>query len=231
LENNWKTKKVNIPSYTLPAQAKNGTMYFIDVPDAKQSVLYVGKLGLPATNPENDKLEFANEVLGSGSSGRLTQVLRIGKGYTYGAGSNVGKAKDTAPFVVTTSVRANATLPSLEIIRDMLKDYGKTFGEEEVNITKNKVLKRNTLLYESLGAKLAMLGEISKYGKSLKYLEDKQQLLINMKQADFKNIINEHLKEEDMIYVVVGDKATQLEEVKKLGKGKLVLLDINGKEL
>jgi zinc protease len=231
LENNWKTKKVNIPSYTLPAQAKNGTIYFIDVPDAKQSVLYVGKLGLPATNPANDKLEFANEVLGSGSSGRLTQVLRIGKGYTYGAGSNVGKAKDTAPFVVTTSVRANATLPSLEIIRDMLKDYGKTFGEEEVNITKNKVLKRNTLLYESLGAKLAMLGEISKYGKSLKYLEDKQQLLINMKQADFKNIINDQLKEEDMIYVVVGDKATQLEEVKKLGKGKLVLLDINGKEL
>jgi zinc protease len=231
LENNWKTKKVNIPSYTLPAQAKNGTIYFIDVPDAKQSVLYVGKLGLPATNPANDKLEFANEVLGSGSSGRLTQVLRIGKGYTYGAGSNVGKAKDTAPFVVTTSVRANATLPSLEIIRDMLKDYGKTFGEEEVKITKNKVLKRNTLLYESLGAKLAMLGEISKYGKSLKYLEDKQQLLINMKQADFKNIINDQLKEEDMIYVVVGDKATQLEEVKKLGKGKLVLLDINGKEL
>jgi zinc protease len=31
-----------------------------------------------------------------------------------------------------------------------------------------------------------------------------------------------------MIYLVVGDKATQLEEVKKLGKSKIVQLDIYG---
>lgn len=231
LEKDWKGTAVNLPSYSIPAQTNAGTIFFINMPDAKQSVLYVGKLALSSKDAASEKLEFANEVLGSGSSGKLTQVLRIGKGYTYGASSVLIKSKETAPFMAATSVRANATLASLEIIRDMLKDYSNSFGEAEVSITKNKVLKRNTLLYESLGAKLAMLGEMSKYGKSMKYLEDKQQVLVNMQLADFKNIIQQQLKEEDMIYVVVGDKTTQWEEVKKLGKAKLVELDINGKPL
>ncbi|MEO6732998.1 MAG: insulinase family protein, partial [Ferruginibacter sp.] len=231
LEKTWKPKPVTLPAYKIPEQSNAGTVFFIDVPDAKQSVLYVGKLALPATDPNSYRLEFANEILGSGSSGKLTQVLRIGKGYTYGAVSQLIKAKETAPFIATTSVRANATLASLQIIQDMLRDYEKNFGESETSITKNKVLKQNSLLYESLAAKLAMLGEISKYGKSLKFLEEKQEQLINMQLSDFKKIINEQLKEQDMIYLVVGDKATQLEEVKKLGKAKLVQLDINGQSL
>ena len=227
----WKAKQVTLPAYKIPEQVNGGTVYFIDVPGSKQSVLYVGKLSLSTANPNSDRLEFANEVLGSGSSGRLTQVLRIGKGYTYGAGSALVKSKETAPFIASTSVRANATLASLQIIQDMLREYESSFGEPEVSITKNKVLKRNTLLYESMAAKLAMLAEISKYNKSLKFLEDKQQQLVDMQLSDFKNIIQQQLQEKDMIYVIVGDKATQLEEVKKLGKAKLVELDINGKAL
>ena len=92
-------------------------------------------------------------------------------------------------------------------------------------------MKSNTLLYENLGDKLSMLGQISKYGKSLKFVEEKQQVLVNMQLSDFKTIIHQQLNEGEMIYLVVGDKATQLEEVKKLGKAKLVELDINGKPL
>jgi zinc protease len=217
LDKSWMAKAVTLPTYTVPTQNNNGTVYFIDVPDAKQSVLYVGKLGVPAT-----------EVLGGGISGRLAQVLRIGKGYTYGATSQLAKSTEVAPFAAVTSVRANATLPSLQIIQNMLKDYGPTFTENEVAITKSKVLKGSTLTYESGAAKLAMLNEISKYRKSLTYIEDEQQKLVTMKLDDYKNVIGSQLKEEDMIYLIVGDKATQLEEVKKLGKAKLVQLDIYG---
>ncbi|RYF90765.1 MAG: insulinase family protein [Chitinophagaceae bacterium] len=231
LEKDWKASAVSLPNYTIPAQNNGGSVYFIDMPDSKQSVIFLGKLALSAKDAASEKLEFANEVLGVGSSGRLTQVLRIGKGYTYGAGSGLIKQNEPGTFVATTNVRANATLPSLEIIRDMLKDYGTGFTDTEVDITKNKILKKNTLLYEGLGAKLGMLGEMSKYNKSMKYLEDKQNTLVNMKLSDFKDIIQQQMKEEDFVYVIVGDKATQLEEVKKLGKAKVVELDINGKTL
>lgn len=39
------------------------------------------------------------------------------------------------------------------------------------------------------------------------------------------------MKESDMIYLVVGDGATQLQEIKKLGMGDPILLDIYGNPL
>lgn len=228
LERNWKAKQVSLPTYSLPEQNNGGTVYFIDVPDAKQSVLYVGKLGVSASDPASAEISYANEVLGGGISGRLGQTLRIAKGYTYGAQSFQSNAAERAPFMAVTSVRANATLPSLQLIQEMIKQYGPTFTDAEVALTKNKVLKGSTLTYESLSAKLSMLNSISKYNRSLRFIEEDQQKLVGMKLDDYQRIINKHFKEDDMIYLVVGDKATQLEEVKKLGKVKVVQLDIHG---
>lgn len=228
LQQQWKAKPVTLPAYSLPEQNRGGTVYFIDVPDAKQSVLYVGKLGVSATDPAATAIGYANEVLGSGSSGRLMQTLRIGKGYTYGAGSSQQKSMERAPFIASTSVRANATLPSLQIISEMLQQYGSSFTESDVATTQNKVLKGSTLTYESLGAKLAMLNDISKYNRSLRYIEEDQQQLMKMTLDDYRRVIGTHLKESDMIYLVIGDKATQLEKVQQLGKAKMVQLDIYG---
>jgi len=223
----WKGKDIEIPNQEITKNNKGGNVYFIDVPNSKQSVLYIGNLALSANNKDAAKLGFANEILGGGSSGRLFQVLRIGKGYTYGAYSRVPDLKDIAPFIINTSVRANATLPSLEIIKDMVKDYGLGFSEADVELTKNKIIKQNTRNYESLNAKLGILETVSKFNKSVDYIDKEQEVLMNMDLADFKNMINTYMSEENFIYVVVGDKATQLEEVKKLGK-KVIELDIHG---
>jgi zinc protease len=227
LETKWKSKDVKAPVYPKPVPVANGGVYFIDMPDAKQSVLYVGRLALSANDNNSNKLDCVNEILGGGSSGKLFQTLRVEKGFTYGAYSQIGKTKEVAPFIINSSVRSNATLPSLQIIQTMLTDYGKNFGDNEVAITKNKVLKNNTLTYESLGAKANILRQISKYGKSDKFLEEDQNELIAMTVADFKRTIDQYMKESDMIYLIVGDKATQMSEVNQL-KGNVIQLDING---
>jgi zinc protease len=223
----WKGTAPQLPVYSVPGQDKANTVYFIDVPGAKQSVLYIGKLSVSAKDPESTGISFANEVLGVNSSSRLFQTLRIGKGYTYGASSQLLHSSERAPFQAVTSVRANATLASLQIIQDMIRQYGASFTAKEVDLTRNKVLKGSTLDYETLGAKLGLLNEISKYGKPLRFVEEDQQQLMKMSLADYQRIIGSHFKEDDMLYVVVGDKATQLEEVKKLGK-KVVQLDSSG---
>ena len=190
LLNGGKVKKEIPWMVTVPQSAPSGNVYFVDFPDAKQSVLYVGRLSLSGMDPDNNNLDFANEIIGGGSSGKLFQVLRIEKGYTYGAYSGLVKLKEKAPFIVTSSVRSNATLPSLQIIEKILKEYGENFSEEDVDITKNKILKSNTLAYESLGSKLGALREISKYGKPVNFVEEDQQELIKMTLADFKSVIN-----------------------------------------
>tara|TARA_R100001369_G_scaffold20091_3_gene36951 strand:- start:25670 stop:28486 length:2817 start_codon:yes stop_codon:yes gene_type:complete len=226
----WTTAAVELPNQKIDAIGKAGKLYFIDFPEAKQSVILIGKLVLSATNEDANKLAFSNEILGGGSSGKLFQTLRIGKGYTYGAYSGISENLEVSPFYISTSVRANATLASLEIIKEMLANYEDDFGKEEMKLTKNKLVKENTRSFESLGAKLNILQDISKYNKPTSFIKDKQNELLDMSLEDFKDVIEDYLEEEEMIYVVVGDKATQLEEVKKLGK-EVVELDIYGNPL
>ncbi|TYA59022.1 M16 family metallopeptidase [Formosa maritima] len=225
--NNWKGDTIQIPKETLPETPVKGNLYFIDFPNAKQSVILISKLALSSNNDDFNNLQYTNEVLGGGSSGMLTQTLRIQKGYTYGAYSRISAGNEVVPFYVQTSVRANATLQSLEIIEDMLDSYGTNFSDTEVAITKNKILKSNTTAYESFGAKLNILLEFSKYDKEMTFLVDDQNELISMNLEDYKHIIQTYLNEDEMIYVVVGDKTTQLSEVKKLGK-PVIELDIFG---
>jgi zinc protease len=230
LNKNWQGEAVTMQSYPIPENKIGGTLYFIDVPNAKQSVLYIGDIALSANTKDAKKLDFANEILGGGSSGRLFQTLRIGKGYTYGAYSSVPKRMDKAAFTISSSVRANATLPSLEIIKQMVQDYGAGFTQEDVALTKNKVIKANTRAFESFGAKLSLLSTISTYSKALNYVDKEQELLANMTLEDFKTVINKYIKEQNMVYLVVGDKASQFSEVKKLGK-PVIELDIYGNKI
>lgn len=228
LNEEWPSKDVQMASYKLPENETGGNLYFIDFPGSKQSVLYIGQLAISGMDDDYNEMTYANEKIGGGSSGQLFQTLRIEKGYTYGAYSFARQTMEMAPYTVTSSVRANATLPSLEIIKDMLSNYADRFTEEDVAVTQTKVLKANTRAFESLGAKLNMLHEISQFGKSADFMEKEQQELTAMTLEDYKAMINKYMNEGNMLYLVVGDGETQLDEIRKLGMGEPIILDIKG---
>ena len=198
-------------------------------------MLRIGKLTAATGDADFNKIRFTNEKLGGGISGDLAQVLRIEKGYTYGAYSSVPNGTVARPFTIGTSVRANATKASLETIREMIRAYGPEFDQAAVETTQQKLIKENTRAFESLGAKLGTLRNISRYGLSTRYVEEAQAELVDMTEAEFKRIAAEYLQEDEMIYVIVGDKATQLGPVtafaKAAGKGDVVQLDIYGQRL
>lgn len=227
-----KAEIAEIPSFTIPSNdAYKGKIYFIDIPNSKQSTIYAGRMTIPSSDADYQKIEYANEVLGGGISGKLAQVLRIEKGYTYGAGSFLRASKEPSLFALATSVRANATLPSLQEIEKIFKHYGPEFSELEKEITQNKIVKESTRTYESAFAKLSLLRNISKFGRSKRYIEEDQQTLLSMEVNDFKEVIEKYMNVDDLVFVVVGDAATQLEEVNKFGRGDAILLDIYGNEI
>lgn len=213
-------------------QNKDTKVFFIDVPGSKQSVLNIGRLTIPTQHPDFAKLDFTNEKLGGSIAGDLSQTLRIEKGYTYGAFSGISGGLAPQPFRIRTSVRANATGASLNVIQDMVENYGPDFDGSDRETTQQKIIKDNTRAFESLRAKLGTLQNVSKYGRSIRYVEEEQDTLVNMSVADFQGIAEQYLDESDMIYVIVGDKDTQLEPVKdfakKHDKGDVIELDIYG---
>ena len=229
LAERWEAREVARPDQPSPPEIEEQTVYFVDVPGAKQSVLRVGRLALSAADPDATRLGYANERLGGGSSGRLFQLLRIEKGYTYGAYSGISDTIEVAPFSAVTSVRANVTLESLQLLRDQLQGYATTFTRADVDVSKNQIVKGKTRAFESLAAKLSLLRRMSRLDLPSDFVEREQDQLLAMTLEDFREVITTYLDESQMIYLVVGDAETQLPRMAELNYGEPVLLDIHGR--
>lgn len=212
----------------IPDQTNAGKTFFVDVPDSKQSVIIIGKLTVSSFDDDARKVRFANDKLGGGISGDLAQVLRIEKGYTYGAYSSISDGRVAQPFRAATSVRANATGPSLEVMEEMIASYGPDFDAAAVERTRLKLVKENARAFESLNAKLGILRTISKYDRSKTFVEEGQRELIAMTLDDYKEIIARYFDEDEMTYLIVGDKATQWDPVSDFAGGDVTELNIYG---
>ncbi|MEQ8935575.1 MAG: pitrilysin family protein, partial [Amphiplicatus sp.] len=162
LAKGWTTKAPAIPDI-LPATAPGeSTVYFVDVPGSKQSILQFGRPGPMRADANFYPASVMNYILGGGGfASRLTQELREGKGYTYGVRSGFSASGRQGDFRVQSGVRSNVTLEAAELIRDILKDYGATFTEDDLAVTKSFLLKSQARAFESLGAKLGLIGAIA----------------------------------------------------------------------
>lgn len=232
IDNNWKTKdSIKLPAMPEPQSIEIPQVYFVDFPSAKQSAIYVGKSVLNSQHPDFNLLNIVNNRLGAGSSARLTQILRIEKGYTYGAYSYVQPSNIDATFIAATQVRSNVTLESLKIIQDQIANYQDTFSPLELATTKNLIIKGNSRKFETLRQLLSVANTIGLYDYADNYLEKNQKQLENLSMEKARGIIKNNLNEQQMIYVIVGDAATQLERIEELGYGKPVVLDNLGNEV
>jgi zinc protease len=218
LSSNWKSKPVSIPAYATPSAPAKPTVYFFDVPDAKQSVIRIGYPALAVTDKDYYPATVMNYILGGGGfASQLTQQLREGKGYTYGIGSGFGGSTTAGPFTISTSVRTNVTLESAKLVKEILEQFPEKYSEADLQTTKSFMIKSNARAFETAGAKLNMLENISKYGWRSDYVKQREQIVKNMTVADIQRLARRYLNVNQMAWLVVGDAKTQLPRMKELG--------------
>ena len=225
INSRWAAKNVVIPVYKLPEAPAKAQVYFYDVPNAAQSVLRFGYPALAATNADFYPATVANYILGGGGfASQLTQQLREGKGYTYGINSGFAGSRDSGTFSIQSGVRANVTLESAALIKEILANYGKNYSDKDLETTKSFLIKSNARAFETAGAKLGMLENISKYGWKPDYIKGREQIVKDMTVARIRDLSAKYLDPNRMIWLVVGDAKTQLPRLKELGFGEPILI-------
>lgn len=226
LTSRWKAKRVAIPSYKTPAAPGKATVYFYDVPDAKQSVLRIGYPALAQTEPDFYPAVVMNYILGGGGfASQLTQELRETKGYTYGITSGFSGTRDAGPFTIASGVRSNVTLESMQLIKQLIDNFGKNYTEQDLATTKSFLIKSNARTFETAGAKIDLLDNVSKYGWPIDYVKRREKIVESMSVDRIRGLADKYLRSDKMIWLVVGDAKTQLPLMKQLGFGEPVLLN------
>lgn len=229
IESGWSDRPVEIPDYPLPEARDDATVYFVDVPGAVQSVLRVGNLALAQTDDDFYPANVMNFRLGGGGfASEILQVLREQRGYTYGANSNFSGTTIPGPFTVSTSVRANVTYESLDLIQEMLSTYQADFNEQDLAATTGFLLKSGARSFETLGAKIGMLQNISRYGFAPDYVKQRETIVRDMTVERVRELAGTYIHPDRMIWLIVGDAETQAPRLAPLGLGEPVFLDVNG---
>lgn len=224
LETGWKPVDVNLNPYPSPAVPEKSEIFFIDIPGSRQSVIYIGYPAISRENPDFVKTEFINYRLGGAFTSILMQILREEKGFTYGARSSFQEMKSVAPFAATASVRSDATLESVSIFRDEMERYRNGVSEKDLLFIRNSMLRSNALRFETNSALVNMLATMSKYGLADDYIKKEEDIIRNMTVEDHRATVQKYINPGRMYYLVVGDAATQMKPLEKIGFGKPELI-------
>ena len=83
----------------------------------------------------------------------------------------------------------------------------------------------NALQFETQRALMGMLNTMSAYGLPDDYIKQEENYVKQLTVEEVNAIVNKYIDPMKMYYVVAGDAATQLKEMKKLGFGEPVLVE------
>lgn len=231
LENRWAAQDVNIPQYSIANTRNTASLYFVDIPEAKQSVINIGYISMPRTDDNYYPAEVMNYKLGGSFSGNVNLILREEKGYTYGARTGFSGGKVPGKFTASSSVRTNTTGESVQIFMDEIKKYKGGISSDDLDFTKNALIKSNARRFETQASLLGMLQDINTYNLPGNYIEKEKSIIRNMTLDEHQALANKLLDPSKMAYVVVGDAATQYAQFKEMGFDEVKLLDKNGDEV
>ncbi len=211
----WQGEKVevNIPEVT-PQNDNIGKVFFKDFPGSKQSVIEIGRFAKSLKDPLYPALDVLNYKLGSGSNGELFNVLRLQRGYTYGAYSGFQFENEYGYFGASSSVQANVTKESLDIFKDIFANFGQNFTQEKLDATKDALIRQNAFAFETNYNLLSVLNSVAIDGLPMDYVQRNEKVVKDATLEQIKALADEYLNINNMIYVVVGDAKTQLKNVK-----------------
>ena len=204
-------------------------LYLVDKPGAAQSEIRIGKRALKydATG-EFHRATLANFVLGGAFNSRINLNLREDKGFTYGARSTFFGEKDYGIYVAQAGVRTDATLPSVVEFEKEIRGYAESgITPEELTFTRNAIGQSDARRYETPLQKLAFLSNILAYDLPDDFVDAQNEILATIPAQELNGVAAKHLAMDDMVIVVVGDKAVVQEELETLGYD-IVHLDADG---
>lgn len=227
----WKTGEVpskNIATVKGPAKS---AIYIVDRPGSIQSVICAGNIALPKSNPDEIAIELMNKILGGDFTSRINMNLREDKHWTYGAHSSLPAARGQRPFIVMAPVQGDKTKDAMmemnNELRGILSDKPITDSEF------GKVVTNQTLrlpgAWETMHRVSGAMSEIVRFGLPDDYFKTYPARIHALTRDALSNGAHSVVHPDNLVWVIVGDRARIEAPLRELGFGEVKFLDADGK--
>ena len=181
-------------------------VHIVNKPDAPQSELRVGHVGLPRRHPDFFPTLVMNAVLGGLFGSRINLNLREVHAYTYGASSFYDWRRGAGPFVISTAVESEVTAPALrEILLEVNRIRGEKISEEELSLAKDYLEGVFPIRYETTAAIASALATLAIYSLPADYYDTYRSNIHSVSGDAVLEVARLHLHPERLQTVIVGD--------------------------
>jgi zinc protease len=203
-------------------RAATRTVNIVSKPDAPQSELRVGHVGLPRKHPDFFPAMVMNAVLGGLFGSRINMNLREEHGYTYGASSYFDWRRGPGPFVVATAVQSEVTAAALrEIFSEIDRIRTDRITDEELSLACDYLDGVFPIRYETTTAIASALANLVIYALSDDYYDTYRKRVREVTLDDVLRAARAHLHPGKMQTVIVGDATAIKDSVAQLDLGEL----------
>lgn len=227
---NWRPGAVPKKNLAVVPHQEKSSVYLIDRPGAQQSIIYAGHVAPPKANPDEIAIETVNHILGGSFTSRVNMNLREDKHWSYGAHTFLAGARGQRPFVGYAPVQTDKTRESMvELLKELRGVLGDRLitGEELAKAKTSQTLKLNGN-WETAGRVAGTIAELVRFGLPENHYTTYPDRVLALKLDDLARAAKTVVHPDNLVWVVVGDRAKIEAGLRELNYGQLHLIDADG---
>jgi zinc protease len=212
----------------LPAHTERA-VHLIAKPDAPQSELRIGHVGIPRNHPDFFPVNVMNAVLGGLFNSRINLNLREAHAYTYGAFSAFDWRRQAGPFVVSTAVKSDITdAAAREVLIEIDRIRAEAISPDELSLATSYLDGVFPIRFETTSAIAAALSVLVVHGLPEDYYDRYRERVRAITTEQILQAAQRYLHPEALQLVAVGDPASVRAPLAALGFGPVAVYDTLG---
>jgi zinc protease len=214
-----------------PNSIEGSRIYLIDRPQAVQSEIRVGHIGVSRSSDDYFPINVMNALLGGIFNSRINLNLREKHGYTYGARSTFAFRRGAGPFVVSAPVRNEVTRESVEeVLSELRRIRTGDVEARELDETKSYMMGVFPATVQSASDIASRLLDMELYSLPEDYFDRYRENIGAITRDDIARVANKYVDPDRALIVIVGNAAQVREPLGTLGM-PLHEIDIEGNQV
>ncbi len=204
-------------------------VYIMDRPGALQSDIMVGQIAPPRNSPDQIAVETMNAIFGSDFGARINMNLREDKHWSYGAVSVLFSARGQQPFLAYAPVQSDKTKESLD---ELNKEFHAIVGSRppvaaELQRAQNSMTLKLPGSRETINEVGSSILEQVQFGLPDDYYQTFAGKVRSLSVSSVTDTAKSTIRPDNLVWVVVGDRAKIEAGIRQLNLGEVKFLDAN----
>jgi len=201
-------------------------VHLVARPDAPQSELRIGHVGVPRSHPDYFAIVVMNAILGGLFSSRINLNLREQHGYTYGAHTGFDWRRHAGPFSADSAVKTDVTDAAIrEVIMEIERMRAAPVSHDELSLATSYLDGVFPIRYETTDAIAGAIANMIVYDLGDDWLDRYRERVRAVTIDDVQRAAHAHLHPDALQVVVVGDAAAVRDKLDALGIGAVKLVE------